>query len=64
MATRNNTDNTNINTNKNNQKIKMGRENNCMDISSDKQAKSHTRKVGYGPEKETLISSDSSTKQC
>ena len=39
---------------KNNQKIKMARNTNCMDISSDKQAKSHTRKLGQSWEKEAV----------
>ena len=41
-AIRSNTDNTNIKQNKNNQKTKMGK-NNCLDISSDKQAKETIR---------------------
>ena len=38
---------------KNIQKNKMGRKN-SMDISSDKQARSHTRKLGHGWDRETL----------
>ena len=33
---------------KNNQKTKIEVKNNCIDISSNKQVKSHTRKLGYG----------------
>ena len=32
----------------------MGNKTNCMDISSDKKAKSHTIKLGYGLEKKPL----------
>ena len=31
----------------------MGK-NNCMDISSDKQAKSHTTRIGHGKERENF----------
>ena len=31
-----------------------GKKNNCMDISSDKQAKSHTRKFGHCLERKTF----------
>ena len=41
---------------KNNQKTKMKKKqrNNCRDITSDKRAKSHKRKLRHGSEKETL----------
>ena len=45
--TRNNLNNTRINTRTITRKKKLGK-NNCMDISSDKQAKSHTRRPGHG----------------
>ena len=53
IATRNNTDNTNINGTEMTRK-KMGRKNNCMDISSDKQAKSLMRKLEHVHEREAL----------
>ena len=40
--------------NKNNYFTKNGKKNNCMVISSDKQAKSYTRKLGYGKGGETF----------
>ena len=40
--------------NKNNQKIENGKKNNCKDTSSDKQAKSYTRKLERGLESETF----------
>ena len=46
-AFRNNTDNTSINRTKIIRKQKW-KEKNCMDISCDKQAKSHKRKLGRG----------------
>ena len=52
-ATRNNTDNTSINRTKITWKQKR-EENNCMDISSDKQVKSHMSKLGHGEESKTL----------
>ena len=49
-STRNNKDNVN----KNNLKTKKGKKNNCMDISSDKQAEFHTRKFERSKGSETL----------
>ena len=39
--------------NKNNQKTKNGKENNCIDISSDKQVKFHAITIGHNKERET-----------
>ena len=38
---------------------KNEKKNNCMDISNGKQAKSHTRKLKHGSERETLRESES-----
>ena len=46
-ATRNSTNKTRINRSTIT-KNRRGKNNNCMDISSDKQAKSHTRRLGHG----------------
>ena len=62
--TKNNTDKKIYPTNKNNQETKMGRKISALHISIDQQAKSQTRKLGLGLERErNWISSDRSTKQ-
>ena len=47
-ATRNNSDSTRTN------KTKIGMKNNCIAISSDKQAKSHSRRLEHGKEGKPL----------
>ena len=53
-VTWNNTDKTRINRTTIIRKQKNGKKNKCMDISSDKQAKSYTWRLGHGSERETL----------